>query len=361
MNITDYVGSLEEVSTPVIILDSEGRVIYKNTSAIRSVRLPRRNTHIFAHLDKTGIGEYEKIQKRRKPSVITVNTGDRNARAFVSKYTRDGEDCSIWIFVSHLQTGATSRVFNQIESSINLAAGEICDIVKEIDRRGRNLNVRMKGAADKKISKSFFSLIDRIYKAETDPRASMYAVDKAVEILTGAAERTLSHFGFRARIDRSGMGLPMGYLVDYRAFSSAFTHLLVFAAEASASKAIEVTCSFEDESIVTRMGFTLPIPPEYVSGEKDVSKLVHICPASTVDIIVFEKVCKSFGYDFEFSVTEDFIDNVSIVFKAPCSSLSMVRASSAFDIESILLEKDQSVIFAYVFSEIFDKNYSDEY
>ena len=69
---------------------------------------------------------------------------------------RDGEECSIWIFVSHLQTGATSRAFNQIESSINLAASEICDIVKEIDRRGRNLNVRMKGAADKKISKSFF-------------------------------------------------------------------------------------------------------------------------------------------------------------------------------------------------------------
>ena len=92
MNYAEYISSPDELDTPIIICNSSGLVVYKNYSAMRNIRLPRRNTHIQFHLDRGGLSEYENIPSRKKPSVISVDTGDRRANAFVMPYRRGIEN-----------------------------------------------------------------------------------------------------------------------------------------------------------------------------------------------------------------------------------------------------------------------------
>lgn len=348
MNISNRITSLDNISTPVIILDSKGKVIYKNWTAMRNIRLPRRGTHIFKHLDNTGKSEYEKLFHRRKPSVITVNTGDRNARAFVSRYIREAEECTVWVFVSHLQANASSKIFNMIEGSINLASVEICEIIKEIDRRALVISDEGSAKMGGKIEKKFVSLLDRIYSREsTDTEITLYEVPSCIDILTLASKRTLSHFGYRVSIGTDNIETGKGALIDYRGFSSAFMHILMFAVEANESRGISIDFDFDGENVIFRSVFTVPIPSFYTNNSSDISLFSDLCPKSAVEALVLEKVLETYGYSFSFDVSEATFDNVSVTVKAPVIESTGLHAPSHIDIESFLVEKDQSVLLAF--------------
>ena len=122
MNPTFSFPSLEQMNTPIFICNAKGVVIFKNAAAMRQIRLPRRNTSVRSHLRQAEEGELDRIYQRKKPSLLTLHTGDRPARAFVVPYISDetcgpalagaevaeGEVCSLWIFPAVLQTFATS-------------------------------------------------------------------------------------------------------------------------------------------------------------------------------------------------------------------------------------------------------------
>ena len=109
--------SLEKMSTPIFICNAKGVVIFKNDAAMRQIRLPRRNTSVRSHLRQAEEGELSRIHLRKKPSILTMHTGDRPARALVIPYVRDetcgpalsqsegpaGEVCSLWIFPAILR------------------------------------------------------------------------------------------------------------------------------------------------------------------------------------------------------------------------------------------------------------------
>ena len=153
MNYVEYISSPDELDTPIIICNASGLVVYKNASAMRSIRLPRRNTHIQFHLDRGGLSEYENIPSRKKPSVISVDTGDRKANAFVMPYKRGVESCSLWVFFSLLQINALSRVFGDFERDLCDVGYEICDIIRCLDEKTFTLDERVRTEADKRIEK----------------------------------------------------------------------------------------------------------------------------------------------------------------------------------------------------------------
>lgn len=146
MNYTDFPENLEKLRTPIIICDEKGLVIYKNSAAVRNVRLPRRNTSMLTHLGQTEKGELCRLFERKKPSVLTVQTGDRNARALVTHYTRDGKECSLWVFISLLQTGSVSGMFAEMDASLTAIARDICKCIQSIDEFSRALPDHPTGA-----------------------------------------------------------------------------------------------------------------------------------------------------------------------------------------------------------------------
>ena len=352
MRISDYINNLDDLSTPVMILDSAGKVIYKNEAAVRCVRLPKRNTHIFIHLDKTGLSEYEKIQKRHKPSIITVNTGDKNARAFVSKYLRDGESCSLWVFVQHLQANASSMAFNSIENGIISASYQICEAVADIDRLSFSKVSTGRKTVETRLSKRLATILERIYSLENAfDYSGMYSSSKAAEILSISARRIFTHYGYELSLSTEKSEDYYERLVDYRGFSSLFTHLLLFAVSANHGRGANAKFILDSECLRIEMMLSMPISPIYISGEKNVSRLSQLCPKNMVDVIVLERLCSVYGYSLEFSVLERAFDNVSIVATVPLKDTGKLR-TDAFDIEYLLLEKDQTVLYAFLLSSL---------
>lgn len=351
MNYTDYISSPDELDTPVIICNKSGLVVYKNASAMKNIRLPRRNTHIQFHLDRGGISEYENIPSRKKPSVISVDTGDRRANAFVMPYKRGTESCSIWVFFSMLQINAISRVFSDYERDICDVGYEICDIIRCLDEKTFTLDERVRSEADKRIERRMERILDYLFMGSEFRRNAVYSFDSIISLLSEVTERSFDKMGYDVRFHdgrKKNHPLPMNTL-DFSGLAVLYLYVSVFAAKLSRDGRVDMTFSEDYSSLMFSTEFSLGYPPFTVHGGREIADLIPLAPKFVVHLLVISRICKKRGYECIYDVTEESHSNVKINIRVPACAPTTVRAFSDNTTEHMLLARDIQAAIYYMF------------
>ncbi len=348
MNYTDYISSPDELDTPIMICNSSGLVVYKNASAIKNVRLPRRNTHVQFHLDRGDISEYENIPSRKKPSVICVDTGDRRANAFVMPYKRASENCSLWVFFSFLQINALSRVFVDYERDLCDVGYEICDIIRCLDEKTFTLDEKAHADADLRIERRLERILEYMFSGGGLRKNSAATFESTVNLLREVSERSFDKLGYDVRFSGScEKRIPR--MLDMRGFIVLYLYATVFACKLSRDRRVEISVSEKDDDLYLKVEFSLGYPQFTVKSSKDVFDLVGLAPKFALELLIISRLCKNHGYDCLCSVSEDSHNNVIMEFTVPECVPAAVRAPYDSATEDMLLARDIQAAIYYMF------------
>lgn len=362
MNHAVIPESLEKLTTPIIICDERGLVIFKNTAAVRSVRLPRRHTSMLPHLGQTERGELSRLSERRKPSILTVQTGDRNARALVMHYLREGRPCSLWVFVSLLQTGAVSGLIAEQENAITSVGREICEYVKSVDELSMALPEEQSSAQFERMEKHLRKIVDGL---TADKRGWVFDLVDVLDMLESAIERPIRKFGYHisyacdfklAPVWAGGRG-DLRLLIELHSFYSLYLHLLLFACDVAPMKQIDVAIRREgvgdvNDEYFMDVAFTLPYPPFYTDGEStDLSALVALSPKNRFEIMMFEAYASSRGFEMCYRITQERDNNMRIRLKLPVIQKVRLRSGVESDSELQFVRHDLALYFWHIVTE----------
>ncbi|MBE6619289.1 MAG: hypothetical protein E7626_05875 [Ruminococcaceae bacterium] len=348
MNYTDYISSPDELDTPIMICNSSGLVVYKNASAIKNVRLPRRNTHVQFHLDRGGVSEYENIPSRKKPSVISVDTGDRRANAFVIPYKRATESCSLWVFFSFLQINALSRIFVDYERDLCDVGYEICDIIRCLDEKTFTLDERVHADADARIERRMERILSYMFSAGDIRKNSASTFKNAINLLHEVTERSFDKLGYDVRFSgQCNKNIP--HMLDMRGLIVLYLYASVFACKLSRDRRVEMNMSQSGDNLSFRIEFSLGFPQFTIENSKDVFDLVGLAPKFALELLIISRICKNHGYECVCNVTEESHNNVTIDITVPESVPAAVRAPYDVATEEMLLARDIQAAIYYMF------------
>lgn len=360
MHYTDIPVNLEKLITPVIICNEQGLVIYKNSAAVQSVRLPRRNTSMLIHLGQTEQGELRRLAERKKPSLLTVQTGDRNARALVTCYERQGKPCSLWVFLSLLQTGSVSAMFTDLDNAVCSAGREICEYVKAIDEFSLALPERPSEARLSKLDRQIGKIVGSLTEQR---RELLFELKDALALLKDALDRPLRKCGyqlnFSAEYEKAVFPKPsdsMRTLIDMQSFFSVYLHLILFACDASPYKQVEIALREADETYSMEVAFTLPYPPFFTEGEgyrTDLAALTALSPKNAVEIRLLEAYSASLGYRMDYRITQEAENNMRIRVKLPVLQKARLRSDEPIASEHLFVQHDLVLYFWHVVNERF--------
>ena len=363
MKQTFSLPALDRLDTPVLICNNAGIVIYKNPAAMRAIRLPRRNTSIRTHLRQAEEGELDRIGERKKPSILSLHTGDRPARALVCPYVqgkesgavlrssvvKEGEVCSLWIFPAVLQAYATSRTGQYIESAVVDVAPELCKLVIEADRMsgmlpGKERRV-LEERSTRRISRVLISL-------EELPEGGWYDLNTVMNMVVPIIRRRLKLLGAHLEYIEEEIPNSKGLSVDLPRMTLQLLHLLTYCVALSNSQMASLRLhSNEDGDVMVTAAFTLTWPPFTVSHSEELHKLCLLLPGSQVDLLMLNSVCKSIGRGVRWSLTDEEEYNLRVTVDLPIMGRDCVRTNLLLDTDLLFLERDLEAIFGAVLEE----------
>ncbi|MBQ8742511.1 MAG: hypothetical protein IJZ03_04010 [Clostridia bacterium] len=357
MNYIDYISSPDELETPIIICNASGLVVYNNSAAMKNIRLPRRNTHIQFHLDRGGISEYENIPFRKKPSVISVDTGDRRSNAFVMPYKRMNESCSLWVFFSMLQINALSRVFAEHERDLCDIGYEICDIVRCLDEKTFTLDKRVIDETDRRIERRMEKILDYMLSSNAMRRSSVYSFDNTVALLSDVTERSFDKIGYTVKFTeaRENAAHRSVNMLELRGFLFLYLYVTSFAARLSSDRQVDITVSEDNDSLRLHIQFTLGYPLFTVEGERDISTFAKLAPKYALNLLIISKLCKNHRYECVYSVNEETHNNVTFDISIPACVPSAFRSPTDNRTEHMLMVRDFQVAIYYMLLDELDE------
>lgn len=352
------ISSPDELNTPVMICGTDGIVIYKNNAAVREVRLPKRRTHIQPHLHPSDAARFSGIFGGKKSVVITVDTGDGKMRAFASPYERQGKPCVLLTFPAVIQVYSKTKYTRAIEDAVFNCADEICDIVKYIDEKSFYIGEKKKASINKRIQKKLDDVISRAFFSESN---TMYRLNSSIKTTSTAIKHTFGSFGFDIRIDYSELLRESGLqlYIDLAPFIVFFYYLTAFFIECGSDRTMNVEFSLSKQELFVKYNrklrmhllLSMPYPPFYTLKETDLVKLSELSPSNIIDILLFDRLAKAYGFNFSFSISDDHMNNVAVFAEIPIVEKSIFSepeytlGDDGYSMEDRLLESDLMFMF----------------
>ena len=359
MNYTFTLPALDRLDTPILICNNAGVVIYKNPAAMRTIRLPRRNTSIRTHLRQAEEGELDRIGERKKPSILALHTGDRPVRALVCPYVQNensgavlrastaaqGEVCSLWIFPAALQVFATSQSGQYIESVVVDLAPELCKLVKETDQ----LSGLLPGKKRRELEEKTTRRISRLFTAMEELSEGHWVdLHMAINMLIPILRRRLELLGAHLEYTEEKTLHSEGIVVDLSRMSLQLLHLLIYCVSLSDSNTAALQMKSDADGVQMSAAFTLNWPPFTVADSEDLHQLCLLLPGSQIDLLMLDSICKSIGRGIKWSLSDEAENNLRVTVDLPVKRSNLVRMHLLSSTDVLFLERDLEAIFGAV-------------
>lgn len=356
--------ALEQMQTPIIICNARGVVIFKNATAMRRIRLPRRNTSVRSHLRQAEEGELDRISERRRPSILTLHTGDRPVRGLVIPYVKDekcgpalasadaqtGEVCSLWIFPAVLQGFSTSLTAQYIEGILEELSDEVCGLIKQADRVSGLLPGKEKNAIGQKLDRKIQRILSTL---ETLPEGRWFDLRQALQVLIPMIRRRLEIVGAEVDYSEEDDVFSYGQAVDLPRMSLMLLHLLSYCVPLTDDRAVSLRLGREEDRICVYASFTLTWPPYTVTDSEDLRKLCFLLPSGQLELMILDSLCKGFGTPVRYTLTDEPERNLTLILPLPVVERGAVRMPEPTSTELLFTERDLEAIFGAVWEERF--------
>lgn len=356
--------ALEQMQTPILICNARGVVVFKNAAAVRRIRLPRRNTSVRSHLRQAEEGELDRIHLRKKPSLLTLHTGDRPVRALVIPYVKDeqcgpalssadaavGEVCSLWIFPSMLQTFSISLTVQYIEGVLEELSDEICMLIKQADRCSGMLPGKEKNALAKKLDRRVMRMLSTL---ETLPEGRWFGLRQTVQMLLPIIRRRLETFGVDLEYSEEVGIFTAGQAVDLPRLALLVLHLLSYSVPLDERRTVSLQLRREEDRICLCSSFTLNWPPYTVVDSEEIDRLCLLLPSGQLELLVLDALCKSYDMPLRYTLTDEPENNLTLTLPLPMADTGAVDMPMITDSEILFLERDLEALFGAVWEEMF--------
>ncbi len=356
--------ALEQMQTPVLICNARGVVIFKNAAAVRRIRLPRRNTSVRSHLRQAEEGELDRIHTRKKPSILTLHTGDRPARALVIPYVKDetcgpalscadaaeGEVCSLWVFPSVLQIYSISLSGQYIEGVLEELSDEICGLIKQADRYSGLLPGKEKNNVGRKLDHRVLRILSTL---ETLPEGKWFGLRQTLQMLLPIIRRRLELLGIDIEYDEEDGIFSAGQAVDLPRTVLLILHLLSYIVPLDDRREVRLYLCRAHAQVCLRSSFTLNWPPYTVADSEDVGRLCLLLPSGQLELMILDALCKGFGMPVRYTLTDEPEHNLTLIVPLPMSEAGAVHTPILSATEELFLERDLEALFGAVWEEKF--------
>lgn len=316
---TDGCG-LDQLKTPIIMCARDGTVIYKNDVAVKLIRLPKRSTDMNTHLDGAGKGEMLKLfENPKRTGVISVYTGDRNAKAFVTGYRWKGEECTLWVFSDFLQSNPSGAFFSAMERELERLGPPLCALIKDLDRQSRLAPGRSRNAVMKRVERRINQTMEELFSSRTD-RAN-WRVNESLKIMQDQLLTLFAENGYRVDFEETVLREHRLLYLNFRDFLAFYTHALTFCCELTRNRRISLSVrSLDENRLEFAMRFTVAFPPMFTVGQKELTELMPYVPDHQVEMLLFSNLVKLCGYEVRYTFTESPRDNVEFLFRLPLTA-----------------------------------------
>lgn len=322
MKYRDLPASLDDLDVAVMICDDAGLITYKNPVAMKQIRLPKRATHVAPHLQSpVELLDFSMFVRPRKPAILTIDTGDRLARALVCTFGETSPSSYLWVFPSFLQMTPYTESFTAAERNLLEYAYEICDVVRCIDQKSRLHSSQRISSINKRIDERMDAIINGIFSSPKGQNQfdGYLPCFKCTSLLSEGSNNILDRIGFNVHcsISSTAVSSKQARLLHFGTVTSFFAHFLQFCLLCSNSGGVTVSITENEDCVKLKTKFTCMYPPFYIQNCNSYEQLAELSPKTVIDVAIIKAIAQSCGYSLSFSVVEDSIDNTSVEITIP--------------------------------------------
>ncbi len=312
-------NGFDDLLFPVIICNSDGLVIYKNDAAVKNIRLPRRRTDIFSHLNVIDRNHLRLLKYQSFPIALKVFTGDKNAFAIVQKYDYNLVHSTLWIFPPFMQANYSSVELSKFGNIILSQSNCICDIVSGLENKSKTLDEKEIKKLNGRICRRINRIISSIARdTENDCYISVNNfLNKCLSKVASVFNENkyfLDLFINESVCDNENK-------ISINKFIVFYTHIFSMLCEIAQNNQIKADFKeIKENELRLSLSFSINYPPFYTEKENNLNLMEKFIHGHNVDIAVIKKFIDICGYKFNFSIKSDCYYNAIFDFSIPCIS-----------------------------------------
>lgn len=335
----------EDMSTPIIMCDTGGKVIYKNSAAVAKVGLPKRMTDIRPHLGASDVALLTRLSEFNVPMSMQVFTGECLMKAYVIRHRWRGRDVSLWIFLCYLGMGNSNYAMALLKRELSTHAREICGIYTLCGAERGQISEKAVASLNRRLQRKAERMINTILHNEKSKSSCSLGI--AVDILVKSASDICRAHGCDIDIGASESILGVEKSINYRDLLLLVAHIISLMGKVTQKRHIDILFTMNDmgEPIVDVKG-TITYPPFYSCTNNDISLLEPIVGEFESDFIMVKKLIEIGSYDTEFSITDaKSAENIQLCFAIPYLAENVLYHIETSDVEIQKLTADTTMFF----------------
>lgn len=309
--------ALDLLTNPVLLTELDGKLIYRNKEALKSLQIPHLTRRIVTHFTPDGRKALRNYHSAL-PAFLDYTSHETTVTVFADRLSLDGRDVLLFFFshlfdfsiMEHSRLSSSEKLLDEFSgnklASLALSAYEREDMPDAIHNRQEHL------AATRLWHKLVSVILTELYH---DGEKVLYPLGSALEILSIAIDATLTRFGLSVSFpilskEKSTL------LIDFKPFILLFSQILVLLTEINVSKNARISI-IEQENCLS-FELAVKIKHEYhrifIGGAESFS---YLLPCALLDLFTFNALCKNQGFKFDFALRDNGDDNLTCRLSVP--------------------------------------------
>ncbi len=323
--------AFDEIVNPILLTETDGRVIYKNPEAILKLRKPIRGGNIRKYLtaDSAPLLTPPATAAQFPAIVELVSEGESyHAFADIVYYERRP---TVMFVLSHLFSYDLALPFFLLPKETlreKTSAETLSRKLTEIYTSDALITLMRSRKYHRRMTEIYYKIVDRLLtELAYGNERIYYPLAYTLDILAYTCERILTPLGLDVLFDCQYEGADM-ILVDFKTLTLLSANFILYAAEMSDSHIIRLSISRnEDDSVRLFLCETHEKPLSVIpfGGANSFSELL---PGRVIDLYFFDKVLAADQYRFNFSLSKKNENNLSMQLTAPIFRPTVVRDKS---------------------------------
>ena len=331
--------AFDEIVNPVILCELDGKTIYKNTEAKKSLRKPALGGKLQTHLSY----DYryllnERADPRNFPVFVEIDSDGDLLGAFVDVVYYECRPTLLLVFSHLLLYELSVPLFVTPPNTLRheMSGERLARLVTNIYSSDLIVEASRNRAHHKRMTQVFYKLVDTLLTELSYGNDRIrYPLAYSINILSYACNKVLSHLGLDILFDLQYEYADSTF-VDFKSMILLAANFILLAAEISDSHIIHaIVEEGKDGEVIFRFPITLKKPNSLIplGGAGSFTELL---PGRSVDLFFFDKICKSSQYHFDFTLNPNEATNLRLRLHTPITRKLPLREADIFRMDDAI-------------------------
>lgn len=331
--------AFDEIVNPILLCELDGKTIFKNSEAKKSIRKPALGGKVQTYLSRHSRPILENgVKPERFPSFVELESEGDLFSAFVDTVSYERRPALLFVF-SHLFLYEVSVPLfraHPYELKQSISGERLASLATNIYTSDLVVEAARKKNHHKLMTQIFYKLVNTLLtELAYGNDNTVYPLAHTIHILSYACNKVLSHLGLDILFEIKYKNADTTF-VNFKTLTLLLANFILLAVEMTDSHIIYASVEEDrDGSVIFRFPLTVKKPNAMIplGGAGSFSELL---PGRSVDLFFFEQICKSSRYHFDFTQNPQEKDNLRMRLHTPISHRMVLHAVDPFRYEDAL-------------------------